>query len=245
MKPLNTRITHLYHSGFSIETPHHFLVFDYTEPTGKIPAKPLAGSLDLDQLTKRDNVYFFITHHHHDHFMPHIFEFQEKNPEVQVIAGNDVPLPPQENCHQMKPGDKLQLNEVSVEAFGSTDAGVSFYVQTDHLSFFHSGDLNWWHWESFSPEQQQQEEKDFKRELHRLEGKRVDVAFVPVDPRLGNAYHWAGTYFIETIKPNLLIPMHFADDFSVTRRFAAQVADTDARVAVLSHRGHHIDYSKS
>ncbi|MEN1759819.1 MBL fold metallo-hydrolase [Anoxynatronum sibiricum] len=245
MKPLSSCITHLYHSGFSIETLHHFLVFDYVEPTGEMLTKPIAGSLDFNQLARRDNVYFFITHHHQDHFMPQLFDYQESNPAVQIIAGDGVPLPARENCHLMKPHEKLQINEVSVESFGSTDAGVSFYVQTDHLSFFHAGDLNWWHWESFSPQQQLQEEKDFKEEIHRLKGKRIDVAFVPVDPRLGTAYHWAGTCFIETIKPSLFIPMHFANDFSVTRRFATQVADTESRVIVLNHRGQQIEYTKN
>ena len=33
-----------------------------------------------------------------------------------------------------------------MQAFGSTDAGASFYIEHKRRKIFHAGDLNNWHW---------------------------------------------------------------------------------------------------
>ncbi len=69
------------------------------------------------------------------------------------------------------------------------------YRQIIYL-FFHSGDLNWWHWSDFTPEQQKQEEEQFKNQIELIRDLNIDVAFVPLDPRLGDAYYFAGKIFL-------------------------------------------------
>jgi L-ascorbate metabolism protein UlaG (beta-lactamase superfamily) len=246
MKPLSAMITHLYHSGFAVETINHHFIFDYTEPAGILPAAPLSeGSVNHTFLAENDNIYVFITHHHQDHFMPAVLTWQEINPDIHIIAGYDVPMEPGDNCHLMEPYQKLKINEVMIESYGSTDAGISFYVQADHLSFFHAGDLNWWHWKEFLPEEQLREERDFKQEIQRLQEKKIDVAFIPVDPRLEEAFSLAGEYVLEKLKPALLVPMHFGSQFQVTRMFAREIAHASSSIAVIEKRGQQIYFNKS
>lgn len=246
MKPFTAQITHVYHSGFIVETINHTLIFDYIEPHKSLDAKNLAfPEIQQRWVNDRENVFVFISHHHQDHFMPTVLDWQAVNPSLHIVAGYDVPVSPSKNCHLMNPSEKLKINEVSIEAYGSTDDGVSFYVQVDNMLFFHSGDLNWWHWKEFSAQQLEQEELDFKREINHLSEKSIDVAFVPVDPRLEEYYYLAGEYFVETCKPALLVPMHFGQHFDITKQFSNKLSHAASSIAVINHSGQQLQYVKT
>lgn len=246
MKPFTAQITHLYHSGFIVETINHTLVFDFIEPDKSLGAIGLSRHDIYEKwISEQDNVFVFISHHHQDHFTPSIVDWQAANPSLHIIAGYDVPVKSSKNCHLMNPHEKLKINEVSIETFSSTDDGVSFYVQADNISFFHSGDLNWWHWNEFSPQQLEKEEFDFKKELQGLSSKSIDVAFVPVDPRLEEHYYLAGEYFVETCKPSLMLPMHFGKHFEITKKFSNKLSHSSSSIAVLEKPGQQIQYEKN
>lgn len=55
---------------------------------------------------------------------------------------------------------------------------------------YHAGDLNWWHWEEESATYNDEMKQNYQREVDKLEGRKIDAAFVPVDPRLEDAYFW-------------------------------------------------------
>lgn len=57
--------------------------------------------------------------------------------------------------------ERIEFPDLTVEAFGSTDVGISIAVLVDGLKIFHAGDLNFWHWTYESS----QEEIDAAREL--------------------------------------------------------------------------------
>ena len=38
--------------------------------------------------------------------------------------------------------------------------------------------------------------QNYQREVDKLEGRKIDAAFVPVDPRLEDAYFWGIDYFM-------------------------------------------------
>ena len=50
---------------------------------------------------------------------------------------------------------------------------------------------------------------EFRKALVPLAGVPVDVAFFPVDPRQGSMFEAGANYFILTVKPRILIPMHY------------------------------------
>ena len=48
---------------------------------------------------------------------------------------------------------------------------------------------------------------------------RIDIAFVPVDPRLGVNTLEGVELFYKVLKPKLIVPMHFSDDYSQMKNF--------------------------
>ena len=65
--------------------------------------------------------------------------------------------------------------------------------------------------------------EDFKAEVKDLQGEDIDVAFFPVDPRMGMLFDAGANYFMLTAKPRLLLPMHFWGRGEVINEFARRV----------------------
>ena len=180
------------HSGFSVRTDNHLLIFDYL---GEGLERPEQG----------DHAIAFVSHTHGDHFHPSVVEWM-KSGCVQLITGDDVDA----GGIRMAEGKVLDADGVRIEAFGSTDQGVSFLVSVDGRSIFHAGDFNLWHWKHESTEEEIREAGEaFERILADLKGRRMDVAFFPVDPRMGEGYEEGALRFIEAIRPECFVPMHF------------------------------------
>ncbi len=239
------QIYHLYHSGVAVELKGDLLVFDYyNDNNGEIKPGLASGVIRGEHLKKYDNVYVFVSHSHKDHYNPVIFQWQEFNPAIYYILSDDIKAVNEKRVTYVKEGDYLVLNGLQISVYGTTDLGVSFLVRCDGLTIFHSGDLNWWHWNSFSEEQLREEERGFKEEVNKLVGEKIDIAFVPVDPRLEENYYLAGEYFIEQIKPSLFVPIHFAYNYAITEKFAERIKSLDTEVAIIRERGQKIVYKK-
>ena len=117
------RVVYHEHSGFSVRTEKHLLIFDY-----------LGDGLAAPE--KDDRALAFVSHSHHDHFHPSVVRWMEEG-RVQLVTGDDVDA----GGIQMKPGERIELTGVEIEAFGSTDQGVSFLVHAEGYTIFHAGDL--------------------------------------------------------------------------------------------------------
>ncbi|MFO7819020.1 MAG: MBL fold metallo-hydrolase, partial [Halanaerobacter sp.] len=92
--------------------------------------------------------------------------------------------------------------------------------------------------------QRKREEEEFKAEVERFKDKDLDIAFVPVDIRLEEHYHLAGEYFAETVEPELLVPIHFSNNYYITEKFAGEINDLDVESAVIKGRGTKLIYNK-
>ena len=105
---------------------------------------------------------------------------------------------------------------ITVTAFGSTDRGVSFLIESQsHLTLFHAGDLNDWHWQDDStPTEVKSADDAFDKILSDLSSTvtHINVAMFPVDPRLGSDYARGARKFMHTIATDYFIPMHFQGD---------------------------------
>ena len=202
----NLLITHYYHSGFSVAGGRTLLVFDYwLGERGEVtPDKQLTPK----RLKRYDNVFVFISHEHIDHLDPVVFTWNE-NGNVSYIVSSDMPVGTRGK--RMAPGDTLKLSdEVTVTAFDSTDLGVSFLVDFCGIRLFHAGDLNFWHWREESTMQEIEEaDAEFRKAVQPIAREKIDVAFFPVDPRQGTMFEAGANYFILTVKPRILIPMHY------------------------------------
>lgn len=216
-----TEIQYLHHSGFLIKTQRHYLIFDYDG----IPPK---FSLPL---TER-NIIVFASHRHADHYHPEILRWKEKNPDIQVILSFDIPA--KQGCLSIYPGETLKLNGITVTALSSTDEGVAFLVETDGITIYHAGDLNWWHWNGESDSYNTEMKQRYQKEIAKLSEKEIDFAFVPLDPRLEDAYLYGLDFFANTVHAKTIFPMHMWGDHQILKRlkndprakgYAASVAD--------------------
>jgi hypothetical protein len=112
---------------------------------------------------------------------------------------------------RMAPGDTVRFSdELTVTAFDSTDLGISFLADFCGIRIFHAGDLNFWHWREESTMQEIEEaDAEFRKAVLPISREKIDVAFFPVDPRQGTMFEAGANYFILTVKPRILIPMHY------------------------------------
>lgn len=206
------KIKHIYHSGFEIKYDDCSIIIDVFNHLSQFKDK---------------KIYCFCTHAHGDHYHPDIEKLQNHN-DVTYILSDDIPSS-LENAHVVKQGDHLVLDDLIIDVYGTTDQGVSFLIQRKDQVFFHSGDLNWWHWPENTLEKQEAEKEEYQSEIEPLIGKHVDFAFVPVDDRLGIGSRLAMDYFIEQINPKYLIPMHFSDRFETVSTLAT---DSDTKLLI-------------
>lgn len=216
MDKLDVKIEYIYNSGFTIETKNHFLIFDYYKGDIKLSDK---------------NTIVFVTHGHADHYNPTILDFKG---DIDYVFSDDIKI--SDDVRFVKPGDILDIDDINIKVFGSTDLGVSLLVSVDGINIFHAGDLNWWYWENDTPLEKSSMENEFKAEIAKLKDETVDIAFFPVDPRLGDAFGMGGEYFINEISPTYLIPMHFGDNYDATSNFIHKMKGNPCKISEITHK---------
>lgn len=204
-------VTYLDHSGFAVTTPQAVMVFDYY----KDPDKKLQEVL---RHAEGKEVIFFVTHHHPDHFNTSIFELAQQFKRTYVLS-NDIfsKIVPKKGLQVawMSAGDVVtQIPGISqVKAYGSTDAGVSYVVTLpDGNVIFHAGDLNDWHWrEQATVRDAEKAEAKFTKIVNRIaeEIPEIKIAMFPVDARLGEDFAKGAQIFLNKVKVDNFIPMHF------------------------------------
>ena len=230
------RVTFLDHSGFLVETEFVTLLFDWWK--GDLPALE-PGGLPL---------YVFASHRHEDHFKPEIFALDHGTRDVRFLLGHGIKLRnlgrwgfPQstaEKCRNLRGGEALELPRAKVEALSSTDEGAAFLaVLPDGRTVFHAGDLNWWHWEGEDKGWNRNMEVNFKKYAEPLRGRRIDLAMLPLDPRLGEAGFWGPAYFLETAEIRRFLPMHQWGEFDFTRKFLEKHSAFTDRVLPVKEPG--------
>ena len=230
-------ITHYYHSGFSVASEKTLAVFDYWRgENGELaPDKQLT----LEDLKSYENVFVFISHEHVDHLDPIVFSWNEAG-NVSYIVSSDMPVGTRGK--RMAPGDTLKLSdELTVTAFDSTDLGVSFLADFCGIRVFHAGDLNFWHWREESTMQEIEEaDAEFRRAVKPLSREKIDIAFFPVDPRQGAMFEAGANYFILSVKPRILIPMHYFRRADTALDYARTASCRTTEVIALTGYGDRI-----
>ena len=148
----NTEIYHLYHSGVAVKNNNQLLVFDYYKDRPARDKRELTqGVVTAADLKKAEEVFVFVSHSHSDHFNPVIFDWEDHTDNINYILSDDVSMRQnRQNQVSVKPDQNTNVENISVQTYGSTDRGVSFLVKSNDLKIFHAGDLNWWHWKNNS-----------------------------------------------------------------------------------------------
>lgn len=192
-------ITYITHSCFLVELESCYLLFDYYK--GKLP-----------ELKAQKPLYVFASHAHQDHYSSRIFEL--RNHAVTWILSNDIHTA---HSHiQVAANREYDIDCLHVQTLSSTDEGVAFLVHCGSVCIYHAGDLNWWDWgKEDTPQESKLMKQQYVGEMRKLKGMHIDVAFVPVDPRLQERALKGVQIFLEYASCDLLVPMHFWKDTSI------------------------------
>ena len=231
---LNYLVTHYYHSGFSVACGDTILIFDYwLGEDGELAER---YRLTPERLSRYKAVYVFISHDHPDHLDPVVFTWKDL-PGIQYIVSSDMPVGVR--GRRMAPGDNIAFSEdVEVTAFDSTDLGVSFLVNFRGMQVFHAGDLNFWHWRDESTMKEIEEaDAEFRKAVGPISEHPVDLAFFPLDPRQGTMFEAGANYFILSVKPRVLIPMHYFHRAEVAMEYARTASCRTTEVVALPGYG--------
>ena len=128
------QLIYLYHSGFALLFDRMTVVFDFYEDS----LGPNSGCLHSDLLRRPVPLYVLASHFHADHFNPHIFSWREQKADVRYILSKDIWRHRRSCCrdveaHWLIKDGTYTDDLLSVRAFGSTDVGVSFLLETEGL----------------------------------------------------------------------------------------------------------------
>ncbi len=212
---LDLRVQYIFHSGFLVETDESCYLFDYYR--GELP------KLDADK-----PIVVFGSHGHRDHYNPDVFPLLREMGMKRVFAvlaediserkypdGVDVLTACADKTYDLPRGERL-------ETLRSTDSGTAFLLTTGAGTVYHAGDLNDWTWEGEPDEDNRQMRENYRREIDRLKGRRIDVAFVPLDPRQEAHYAAGLLYFLSTVDAKRVYPMHYWKKPDVIGRFLTE-----------------------
>lgn len=238
-------IWYLYNSGFAVKTANHFFIFDYYLDTAKSKERSLdCGVINAADL-KEENVTVFVSHWHPDHFNPVIFDWRQDIKNIRYVLSYDIKKVDEAADAVIVHADQeYTVDDISVRVLQSTDTGVAFLIKADGLCIYHAGDLNWWHWNGEPDEENIQMAKRYKGQINKLKNEHIDIAFVPVDPRLEENHLLGLDYFMEVTDTVLAIPMHFGDEYSICDELQKEEGAEPYRdkVARITRRGEHFIY---
>ncbi len=203
-----SHITYLDNSGFALETGERFFVFDYynNHPAGG--RLGLAGGVIDPAEIAGKNVFVFVSHAHYDHYNKVIFQWERQIKNIHYILSDDIP--PRHGALIATPGQSYELDGMRIDVLRSTDEGAAFLIDAGGQVIYHAGDLNWWHWEGEDPRWNADMAAAYQKEIHRLKDVAIDIAFVPVDPRLGDNLLLGVDHLMRTADVRLAVPMHYS-----------------------------------
>ena len=221
------RISYIHHSSFLVELKQLSLLFDYFQGDVKLPeGKPAV---------------IFASHRHGDHFSPVIFDFAKECQDVYYVLSDDIwerrtPSGLRERILFAGPGQEFSLpwlSGISVRTFKSTDEGVAFLIRSPEGVIYHAGDLNNWQWEGEPRDWNRNMEVNYRRQLEAMKNEKIDVAFVPLDPRQGKDFYRGMDDFMKMVGAARVFPMHCWDDFTVISRLKAMEESKDYRDRIM------------
>lgn len=225
------KVTYLYHSGFAVELNRYVLVFDYCTPEGcgeSCVARRMAAVPEGKQLV------VFVSHKHPDHFRMETLKWAEEiSKNTRYFVGNDIRLNEKylerkgicpdilERMERMRGGAVYEDGEKDfrVEALRSTDQGVAFLVFAQGVSIYHAGDLNYWYWKEEPESWNRKMERDYQKEIEKIAEKHFDIAFLPLDPRLGEGYCYGMDLFLQKVAVEHVFPMHMWEKYDIVGRY--------------------------
>lgn len=229
------QVIFIHHSCFLIEVDEKVLIFDWFSGD-RVSGYQFRGV--IPEYEPDTPIYVFASHKHQDHFDMDVLHWAEKYTNIHYIFSKDCKMSPhflekhgfskdiREKILYVTAGEKYKLpGNVNVETLRSTDVGVAFYVETNGATFFHAGDLNNWQFEGAGDLVNGKMEREFKYQIKKLANKDINLAFVPVDPRLGDNQFLGIDYVLENTGAEYIFPMHMWQDYSGIKRYMRRLKE--------------------
>ena len=217
-------VTYIYHSSFCVELKDNkiVLIFDYFK--GQIPKFP-----------KDTHIYMFASHKHFDHYSKKIFELANEYDNITYVLAKEIkmntkymdrwniPMVARDKIVYVTKNTAYNLpdignSEVYVDTIDSTDSGVAYIVNCCGKTIYHSGDLNWWSWPGYTEVEELDMERRFKLEVKKLAQYHIDVAFLPLDPRLEDNFYKGFDWYMRKCDIKIAYPMHLWDRLDTIER---------------------------
>ena len=237
------KLDYIYHSGFAIEAEGVTIIIDYYKDSSETIR-------NQGIVQKPGKLYVLSTHFHPDHFNREILTWKEQRPDIIYLFSKDILKHRRANPEDaiyINKGESYEDDTLRIDAFGSTDVGISFLIHLQGMSIFHAGDLNNWHWSEESTEQEiRKANGDFLAEVKYLKQQisAIDLVMFPVDRRMGKDYMKGAEQFIEQIKTTIFVPMHFSEDYEGGNAFRSVAEANGCRFVSITHRGETFDITK-
>ena len=161
------KLDYIYHSGFAIEANNITVIIDYYKDSQE---ETSARNMVNDDLLEREGAcYVLSSHFHPDHFNKEVLLWKERKKDIHYIFSKDIlkhRRASRTDAIYINKGEVYEDSNIRIEAFGSTDSGISLLIDLQGMRFFHAGDLNNWHWnEESTPEEAHKAEADFLAEV--------------------------------------------------------------------------------
>lgn len=238
---MKATITYIYHNCFILKEASRTFLFDY--PSDRFLT---SGMREIVINELRDSrVFIFASHGHQDHFNPKIVDLAKVASQATLVLSDDIiDSHPQfrslENCFIVKTQELYEIEGIKIKTFPSNDLGVAYLIQIENRTIYFGGDLAKWSWDDFTPEERHWMEEHFQKTIEALAECHIDIAFENTDPRLPN---WAGAAeFIETVRPDLFIPMHTFGDLNSLGRFVKNLSRTGSKIFQYREIGAKLDF---
>ena len=237
------KLIYLEHSGFLLCGNDFNMVVDYYKGKADV-----FGIIESRALNAAKPLYVLATHSHPDHFDPSVLTWRPKSgaAPVYVFSGDITGIKnPGQKPVFINPGEEYSDGVIRLKAFGSTDEGVSFFIETGGKKIFHAGDLNNWHWdEESTPEEISECENAYLKELAAvtMEIKSLDLAMFPLDIRLGGGYMRGAEQFLDAVKVGLFAPMHFWGRFDTLPPFKERAEKRGVKFVLWEKAGQEVEF---
>jgi len=219
------------------------MVIDYYKGQADV-----SGIIEEHALSTTKPLYVLVSHHHMDHFTPSVLDWRlQSKAATTYIFSNDITNidPSARQPVFVAPGQEYSDALICLKAFGSTDEGVSFYIEAGGKKIFHAGDLNNWHWnEESTPEEVHESESAYLKELAVVtrEVKNLDLAMFPLDRRLGSGYMRGAEQFLDAVKVEIFAPMHFGQKFDSLPPFKSYAEKRGAELILWETEGQEVEF---
>ena len=248
------KVVFIHHSCFLVEVDEKVLIFDWF--AGDRANGYHFGGV-LPEYEPDTPLYIFASHKHADHFDMDVLRLVDKYSNIHFILSKDCKMSSNflkkhgidpaiaEKITYVTACEKYEISGgICVETLRSTDVGVAFYVKVSDICFFHAGDLNDWSFEGEDELFCQKMRRAFREEIKCLADKPIDIAFVPMDPRLGSNQWNAVDFVLEQTGVKHLFPMHMWQDYSSIEGYIRQQKNPElaAKVVPITHENQEFDF---